>query len=79
MPLIIAFYVIFGSFGLVFNTLYFALFKGREEHIFGSKVAIFYFLHGLSLGPFVVGCIILLSLLVSLLALLGELIWLTTL
>ena len=46
MPLIIAFYVIFGSFGLVFNTLYFALFKGREEHIFGSKVALFYFYTG---------------------------------
>jgi hypothetical protein len=28
MPLIIAFYVIFGSFGLVFNTLYLGLFKG---------------------------------------------------
>ncbi len=67
---------IFAGLGFLLNTLYLVLFKGKEEEIFGPKVGIFYFLHGLSLGPFIIVSIVLLSLLVSLRVLLGELTWL---
>ncbi|MFQ5862288.1 MAG: hypothetical protein ACE5IC_04100 [Candidatus Brocadiales bacterium] len=76
MPLIIAFCGIF-IFSFLLNALYIGLFKGREEDVFGSMVGVFYFLHGLSLAPALVLSIILLSLFVSILVLLEELILLT--